>query len=192
MKTCPTCKQEKSEDQFGIDKHRKSGMSPRCKPCNVEMSAAWAKKNKEKRRLISEKYRLANMEKCKDAVKKSQQKNQERILKWVEENKEKTKEYKKRWQDKNKEYGRSQKAKRRGAHGVYTTAQIKRLKELQQGRCACCSKELNNDFHRDHIIAVAKGGTNSISNIQLLCPRCNRSKGAKDPISFMQTRGFLL
>lgn len=192
MKRCPTCKQEKPEDQFGIDRHRKSGIAPRCKKCNTEKAAAWAEKNKEKRRLISEKYRLANIEKCKESVKRSQQKNQERILKWVEENREKTNEYKKKWRDKNKDYGRSQKAKRRGAGGSYADADIKRLKELQHGKCACCKKELNHDFHRDHITPIAKGGNNLISNIQLLCPKCNRSKGAKDPIKFMQSIGFLL
>jgi hypothetical protein len=29
-------------------------------------------------------------------------------------------------------------------------------------------------------------------NVQLLCPPCNLKKHAKDPIQFMQERGFLL
>jgi 5-methylcytosine-specific restriction endonuclease McrA len=29
----------------------------------------------------------------------------------------------------------------------------------------------------DHIIAVAKGGSNTERNIQLLCEACNRAKG---------------
>jgi hypothetical protein len=29
-------------------------------------------------------------------------------------------------------------------------------------------------------------------NVQLLCATCNLNKNAKDPIDFMQSRGFLL
>lgn len=35
-------------------------------------------------------------------------------------------------------------------------------------------------------------GSNTDDNIQLLCKTCNLSKGAKHPIDFMQSKGFLL
>jgi len=44
----------------------------------------------------------------------------------------------------------------------------------------------------DHIYPIALGGTNEGSNLQLLCRFCNRSKGAKHPVDYMQKRGFLL
>jgi 5-methylcytosine-specific restriction endonuclease McrA len=44
----------------------------------------------------------------------------------------------------------------------------------------------------DHIIPLALGGTNTDDNIQLLRAKCNKQKGAKHPIDFMQQRGFLL
>ena len=192
MKICADCKQEKPDEQFGSDKSRHDGRSVRCKPCNVKRSTGWAKNNKERRKAISEKYRIANAEKCKASVKKSQEKNQARISKWVEENKEKIKEYKKKWRENNKEYHRSSKAKRRGAAGKYTREDIERLYALQFGKCACCRSAMKKDFHRDHITPIARGGTNEASNIQLLCPECNRKKGAKDPLEFMQQLGYLL
>lgn len=33
-------------------------------------------------------------------------------------------------------------------------------------------------FEIDHIMPVVEGGTNHIDNLQLLCRRCNRSKGS--------------
>lgn len=83
-------------------------------------------------------------------------------------------------------------AKMRSGEGLSKEI-VERLLLLQQGKCACCNCELHESgFHLDHIQPLSKGGPHSDSNIQLLCPRCNLSKSAKDPIQFMQQNGFLL
>jgi len=69
---------------------------------------------------------------------------------------------------------------------------VKRIGELQRWRCAVCSCDIRLRYHVDHIQALAKGGAHEPLNIQLLCPPCNVRKSAKDPIDFMQERGFLL
>lgn len=48
--------------------------------------------------------------------------------------------------------------------------------ERDQGRCVKCGSSQN--LHFDHIIPVAKGGGNSEKNVQLLCERCNLTKGS--------------
>lgn len=45
-----------------------------------------------------------------------------------------------------------------------------------QGRCRQCGS--SEDLHFDHIIPWSRGGANTVANIQLLCGRCNRRKGA--------------
>ncbi len=53
------------------------------------------------------------------------------------------------------------------------------------GRCALCGatkKETILDV--DHIRTRSKGGTNNIENLQVLCAKCNRSKGNKDDTDF--------
>lgn len=69
---------------------------------------------------------------------------------------------------------------------------IKKLVKLQRGLCPCCSLPLGDDFHMDHIIPLALGGSVDASNIQLMRATCNQQKSAKHPVDFMQSRGFLL
>lgn len=48
--------------------------------------------------------------------------------------------------------------------------------QRDNGRCVKCGSEQKLEF--DHIIPVAKGGSNTARNLQILCEDCNRSKGA--------------
>lgn len=47
--------------------------------------------------------------------------------------------------------------------------------QRDQGKCVKCGSKSRLEF--DHIIPIAKGGSNTERNIQLLCEACNRSKG---------------
>lgn len=42
------------------------------------------------------------------------------------------------------------------------------------GSCKCCGSSENLEY--DHIIPYSCGGSSEVSNIQLLCKKCNRSK----------------
>lgn len=54
-----------------------------------------------------------------------------------------------------------------------------------RGMCAACNTDLSglvtvhNDKHFDHIIPLAEGGINDVTNIQLLCGTCNLKKGSR-------------
>jgi 5-methylcytosine-specific restriction endonuclease McrA len=45
------------------------------------------------------------------------------------------------------------------------------------GYCVKCGAENSN--HVDHIVPKAKGGQDVLENLQLLCAKCNTSKGSK-------------
>lgn len=69
---------------------------------------------------------------------------------------------------------------------------VNRIGTLQRWRCAACRVDVRKNYHVDHIVALANGGKHEPLNIQLLCPTCNVRKWAKDPVTFMQEKGFLL
>lgn len=87
---------------------------------------------------------------------------------------------------------RSYKARKRGAVGSHTGNDVKRLYVLQRGKCTSCADALKNVYHVDHIEPLSKGGSNSPTNLQLLCPSCNLRKSNKLPHVFAQENGRLL
>lgn len=54
-----------------------------------------------------------------------------------------------------------------------------------KGRCVLCQTDLTKLFsqqsqiHYDHIVPLARGGMNCVTNLQLTCSRCNLSKGGR-------------
>ena len=51
----------------------------------------------------------------------------------------------------------------------------------QEGQCAGCKVEfLFRIMEVDHVVPRARGGTDHLENLQLLCPNCNRIKGDRD------------
>lgn len=48
----------------------------------------------------------------------------------------------------------------------------------QEGQCAGCQMDFPfKIFEVDHVVPRARGGTDHLANLQLLCPHCNRIKG---------------
>lgn len=77
-------------------------------------------------------------------------------------------------------------------HGRLPRGTVKRLCEMQRGKCANCCTSLDAGFHVDHIMPLARGGQHVPDNIQILCPTCNVRKAARHPIQFAQMHGRLL
>ena len=81
-------------------------------------------------------------------------------------------------------HDRAARARRKGATGFHTADDIARLLIVQSNKCALCRDGLGGVYHVDHVIPLAKGGTNFVGNIQLLCPQCNLRKRTMLPIEY--------
>lgn len=167
MKICMVCHQEKPGSDFGKDSSRKDGLCFTCKSCRKIGEA----KSYQRRKLHKADYRIKNKIKAR-----------KHTSEWGKRNPEK------------KQLARIlYRAKKINALGVLSIGLRNLLFAHQKGLCACCKIDLSKTkAHLDHIYPLASGGSNDDSNMQLLCQGCNCSKGSKDPIEFMQSRGFLL
>lgn len=67
---------------------------------------------------------------------------------------------------------------KRGARGQpHTKADWDRLVNRYRGLCAYCGERPYQ--HKDHVIPIARGGTDSIGNVLPACKPCNLAKGSK-------------
>lgn len=157
--------------------------------------------NREKQKAYAAKWRAANPERQKEYVAKwaaaNPEKRRESYAKYRAANPDKVKAREAAWVAANPEARRVHRQNRRARKmdngGKLSTDLAERLLKLQRGKCACgCKQSLGDDYHLDHILPLALGGTNTDDNIQLLRQRCNNQKSAKHPVDFMQSRGFLL
>jgi 5-methylcytosine-specific restriction endonuclease McrA len=150
--------------------------------------------------VIHKKWRDANPEKCRSKAKKWRAENTARAAlrekRWCAENPEKVRATKERWHAANpgkfRLYKNRRRARKRAAGGSHTVEQIADLFKKQNGKCVGCICSIKHGYHVDHIIALSKGGSNDISNIQLLCALCNKRKNNKDPIVWAQENGRLI
>lgn len=145
-------------------------------------------------------HKARDPEKARDSRKSWRAANQEKLAEyiraWQRANRDKVRVRNKKWSDANIEAVRAFRQNRRArecaAEGIHTAADVGRLLEAQGHRCAYCKTSVKKKRHLDHIVPLAKGGTNWPNNLQVLCPPCNQSKNAKDPIEFARELGRLL
>lgn len=89
---------------------------------------------------------------------------------------------------------RTRRARKAGSEGHHTNDEISDLLAKQKYKCAECgvSVRKKGQRHVDHVMPLALGGSNWISNLQILCPTCNMSKGAKHPLDWAKSKGRLV
>lgn len=159
-------------------------------------SADWYAKNREYILALKLKQREENRDLWNEKAKEWQRNNPEKVRETRARSKAKNKDKIIEYRQQNKEtfrvYAQNRRQRLRKQTGAISLNIAERLMNLQNSKCPVCKSSLKSGYHLDHIWPIAKGGAHDDSNIQLLCPSCNVKKSAKDPIAFMQQRGYLL
>lgn len=162
----------------------------------IERMRQWRLKNSGAAAESSRAWREANPGRQAELNRAWKEANAEAYLSYVQRTRAaknaKSREWNKRNRDRTRIYAANRRARIEEAGGTHTRHDIAQLLLLQRRRCAICRERLDSAYEVDHIVPIAGGGHNGKTNLQLLCPLCNRTKGAKDPIAFMQSKGFLL
>lgn len=160
------------------DRHRARNTSP---------------EQRERRRLASARFytknRHAVLEAQRARVAASPDKNRERARAWAKKNPERAAARTASWRTNNPEtlramrriYRQTRRARARAA-GRPERAHVEAL--LRETACTYCEKPFDLAVRArwltvDHIISLARGGTNASENLVAACYGCNRSKGSK-------------
>jgi 5-methylcytosine-specific restriction endonuclease McrA len=205
LKQCTKCKEWKDRSRFFKNSQSPDGLHPSCRECKAnyrnanlqyisDKNKAYREKNKERLNQYTKEWREKNKDYNRAIKKAYYDKNQDKIL---EEKKEQYRqdeqersrklEYSRRWRKDNPDKRRIQSIRRRAAKakstGAYTLEEWQALCSFYGNACLCCGTHANDTpegkLTPDHITPLSKGGSNSISNIQPLCLKCNISKNAK-------------
>jgi 5-methylcytosine-specific restriction endonuclease McrA len=188
MKLCSKCSVERPLSGFKRDRRKPSGFASICKTCSVAEAAKWRGTHKE------HVTRYTRERDARYAIERRARKRKPR--KQATGKRPSHAAYQKAWEAANPQkmliIWRNKRAKRAGAEGTHTRADIERIERAQKSRCAYCRTKLGRKRHVDHIQPIARGGSNWPHNLQLLCVPCNMQKLAQDPVVFAQTIGLLV
>lgn len=165
------------------------------------------RRRKEKAEIIRERkrqYRQVNSEKESASKRLYYAANTERIIaanrRYRAANPDKMRElsqrYRKEHPEKERERHRRRRARKAAVPATFTIEHERLALDYFNGCCAVCGCQLKDLFgthtvHFDHWIPLSKGGGTTPDNMVPLCGGqngCNQSKGAKDPVKWLQSQ----
>lgn len=150
---------------------------------SAEAIRVYREKNRFSLREKGMKYYWDNRDICLERSRQYSNKNREKVASRV-----------KQWRENNRESRVASEAKRRArkrmAAGSFDRDDVLGLIEKQDRRCVYCRSDITAGYHVDHVMPLALGGSNDLSNLQVLCPTCNLSKGALHPAEYEIRIGF--
>lgn len=189
----------------------------KCAACVTIIRARWNAANVERKRASDMAWRAANADRVRSGCVAWRKRNPQRAKElgvlyaerhpervraahksWMASHAESMRAHRTTWKKANPEAvrasGANRRARERKLGGKYSAADVRWLFKCQGGRCAhsWCRVALKAGYHVDHVMPVARGGSNERRNLQLLCPKCNCSKSSKHPIEFARQHGMLL
>lgn len=153
---------------------RRCSQRPEAKERHRQQQLGYAAQHREQERARAAEWRKQNPDKHRAMKRRYYEENSLAIQ-------ERTRSFRLNNPERAREWSREYVHRKRAGGGRITTGYRQRLWDKQSGLCNACSGNLTLlGAHVDHIVAISKGGQHEELNVQLLCPRCNRRKSAKD------------
>ena len=180
MKTCKKCGDEKPLNLYSRKLDTRDKLQPLCKECSKVNHSKWQKLNPEKMSVHSAAWRKSNPDKVSAYTSA-----------WYKTNVEHVSHMNAAWKKANPDKVKAQRHRRRsrktGAGGSYTQAEVNTLVVLCNWVCGYCGERSYQ--HLDHVVPVASGGSSSIDNMLPTCSGCNLSKGKKEVLVWLASKG---
>ena len=155
---CTVCDALRPETDFPSDMSKPGGLDSRCRECHAEKFARYYASNRRAVLAYRQAYNVRNREQYRENQRRTYRRHRERRIANV------------------RKRGVRLRATR-ALYGYHTEQEWQAKLAEFGGRCAHCGSTEN--ISRDHIVPLARGGTDLIENIQPLCLPCNGRKGAK-------------
>lgn len=153
-------------------------------------SAAYYAEHREERLAYNATYREAHREEIAAGKRAWEGAHEQERLAQREEHLGDHAEATKRWRTRHPEQRgvdrRNRRAREANAPGSHTAADVTAQYARQGGRCYWCGEKTGRHYHVDHVVPLAKGGSNGPENLVISCPTCNLRKSTKLPHEFAE------
>ena len=173
MKRCPHCGETKPPEGFGWRSDRVGQLRPWCRVCTNALTRKWLKEHPKQARANERRAREKNPERYAEL-------HRQGAARRHAENPQAQAERTRRWLAKHPEvvaiWNHRRQARKRNAPGHTSREQLVARWAYYGSQCWMCGE---NAEVTDHVIALARGGSNWPANLRPACRRCNASKGIR-------------
>ncbi len=206
LKRCSACEKElpATTEFFGSSKKGKYGLRSWCKACCRKKRKAYLscpevqKHNHDVRKTYlqrpdaKERARLAEQKRRQRPEVRAYQQSYEKTKRTHSGYREKerirsrTRYYQPNGKEKALAKNHTRRARKLNNGGTHTAQDVQTQYERQRGKCYYCKTKVGKKYHVDHIIPLARGGSNGPENIVIACSTCNLSKCDRLPREWPQ------
>jgi 5-methylcytosine-specific restriction endonuclease McrA len=203
-KACSKCGEVKPLGEFPPDKRKRLGVASACRQCYSRAR----RRNRARNPGADRRYYLANRERILERQKRYHAKRaSEDPDFWRKRGRRDRERDPEGWAAYQREYREKTRARRAAVVRKWHADHPGRIRELRRksqnkrrariqklpyedvdlavvferdgGICGICEEPVNENWHLDHIIPLAAGGSHVYENVQVAHPRCNLRKGAR-------------
>lgn len=198
FKRCTKCRCIKPATlaYFGKEIRTATGLTGHCRTCRYTYWKIWAKtpSGRAKMNAHHERWRKENPEAIKANDLRYRRSEKGRATESRRSKSEKRREWYRQYRRINprkhkpldRARARRYEARKRGAEGDHTVAEILQMYDDQRGLCAYCETPLSGSYHVDHMQPLSRGGRNDWVNLAVTCGPCNIRKHDKTVEEFME------